>query len=150
MNCDTRLAVNLGMLELSDYDEFIFVIKNYTYTESSYVFLYRAKKEDMDKNGEIIFNIDPDVSKNIKPGAFYNLALLVNAFNPNEPSEYKKLTENGKVILEYGAHDLALPTLQPPSSPFIDVLSARIEQTDEDIIDKTNGTIIDLQLEEYL
>ena len=109
MNCDTRLAINLRLFDLSDNDEFIFVIKNYDYTDSSYAFLFRARKRDMDNNGEVIFSIDPDTSKRIKPGAFYNFALLANAFNPYEPTEYKKLTKNGKVIIEYGAHDLALP-----------------------------------------
>ena len=28
MNCDTRLAINLRMFDLSDKDEFIFAIKN--------------------------------------------------------------------------------------------------------------------------
>ena len=29
MNCDTRLAVNLSMFELGEYDEFVFAIKNF-------------------------------------------------------------------------------------------------------------------------
>ena len=33
MNCDTRLAINLGMFNLSENDEFIFAIKNYSYIE---------------------------------------------------------------------------------------------------------------------
>jgi hypothetical protein len=147
MNCDTRLAINLRMFELGEYDEFIFVIKNYNYVDSSYAFLFRARKSDMDKNGEVIFNIDPDASKNIKPGAFYNFALLANAFNPNELTEYKKLTENGKIIIEYGAHDLALPEDEPPKVPFSEILSARLEATDKPSNVKANGAIVGMRLE---
>jgi hypothetical protein len=93
MNCDTRLAINLRMFDLSDKDEFIFAIKNYDYIDSDYVYMYRARKSDIDENGEIIFKIDPDISKSIKPGAFYNFSLLVNAFNKHELTEYRKLTE---------------------------------------------------------
>lgn len=150
MNCDTRFAINLSAFDLSEYDEFIFTIKNYDYIDSSYAFLFRASKADMDHNGEVIFNIDPDASKNIKPGAFYNFALLVNAFNSNKPTEYKKLTENGKVIIEYGAQDLALPDPPQPPHPFGDILAARVELMDNadackhDII---GGALVDIKLE---
>ena len=147
MNCDTRLAINLSMFDLSEFDEFIFVIKNYDYIDSSYAFLYRARKADMDSNGEVIFNIDPDASKNIKPGAFYNFAVLLNAFNYNIPSEYKKLTDNGKVHIEYGAHDLAIPATTESNPPY-EVLSARIEETDEDVVSRASGAILDIQLKE--
>ena len=106
MNCDTRLAINLRMFNLGENDEFIFAIKNYNYIESSYVFLYRARKSDIDENGEVIFKITPSTSKNIKPGAFYNFAVLANAFDLSKETEYKKLTENGAIRLEYGAQDL--------------------------------------------
>lgn len=113
MNCDTRLAINLSMFDLGEYDEFIFAIKNYNYIDSPYVFLFRARKTDIDDNGEVLFKITPEVSKNIKPGAFYNFAVLTNAFNPKAESEYKKLTDNGNIQIEYGAHDLALPQEEP-------------------------------------
>ena len=149
MNCDTRLAINLGLFELGEYDEFIFAIKNFSYIDSSCVFLFRARKEDMDEHGEVIFNIDPDASKNLKPGAFYNFALLVNAFNPHEPAEYKKLTENGKVNIEYGAHDLALPMETPQTSTFADILDVRLEHTDEAGSGVARGAIIDMRVEEF-
>ena len=110
MNCDTRLAINLRMFDLSDKDEFIFVIKNYNYIDSPYVFIQRARKSDIDENGEIIFKITPDISKQIKPGAFYNFAALVNAFDPRTDTEYKKLTGNGNIRLEYGAQDIRVKT----------------------------------------
>lgn len=108
MNCDTRLAINLRMFDLGDNDEFIFAIKNYDYIDSGYVYLYRARKSDIDKNGEVIFKISPEVSKRIKPGAFYNFSILANAFDLREPTEYKKLTDNGVINIEYGAQDLLL------------------------------------------
>jgi hypothetical protein len=114
MNCDTRLAINLKIFDLSEYDEFIFAIKNYSYIDSPYVFLFRARKEDIDENGEVIFKITPEDSKKILPGAFYNFSVLINAFNKRAETEYKKLTENGNIIIEYGAHDLALPVEEQP------------------------------------
>lgn len=106
MNCDTRLAINLHLFDLSEKDEFIFTIKNYDYIDSPYVFLFRARKSDIDENGEVIFKITPATSKHIKPGAFYNFAVLLNAFDKQKATEYKKLTENGNIRIEYGAQDL--------------------------------------------
>jgi hypothetical protein len=116
MNCDTRLAINLKMFDLGDNDEFIFAIKNFNYIDSPYVFLFRAKKADMDEHGDVIFKITPKESKALKPGAFYNFALLVNAYDRKQQTEYKKLTDNGKIIIDYGAQDLLIqksPTFTP-------------------------------------
>ena len=150
MNCDTRLAINLRVFDLNDNDEFIFAIKNYDYIESPCVFLFRAKKSDIDENGEVIFKIDPDISKTIKPGAFYYFAMLSNAFNRNELTEYKKLTKNGSIKIEYGAHDLALPTVEEYNSPFDDIYNVRLEAVDSENISspKVNGAIIDIDLKE--
>jgi len=93
------------MFDLGDNDEFIFAIKNYDYINSGYVYLYRAKKSDIDKNGEVIFKISPEVSKQLKPGAFYNFSIRANAFSLREPTEYKKLTDNGPICIKYGAQD---------------------------------------------
>ena len=114
MNCDTRLAVNLRMFNLGENDEFIFAIKNYNHIDSPVAFLFRARQSDIDDNGEVIFKITPDESKKIKPGAFYNFSMLVGAFDRKAETEYKKLTENGNVVIEYGAHDLALPQEEQP------------------------------------
>lgn len=145
MNCDTRLAINLSMFELGDYDEFIFVIKNFNYVDSSYVFMFRATNADKDENGEVIFNIDPDASKNIKPGAFYNFALLENALDPSKITEYRKLTENGKVNIEYGAQDLALPEPELPVVPF-SVISAELEPTTEESVGALKGMLLDVEI----
>jgi hypothetical protein len=147
MNCDTRLAINLGLFELGEDDEFIFTIKNFSYKDSSYAFMYRARKSDMDEHGEIIFNIDPDASKNIKPGAFYNFTLLTNAYNPRKLSEYHKLTKDGKIIIEYGAHDLALPDEHVQTSPFSDILSAKLEPDDGIDGVSAHGTVVDMRVE---
>lgn len=149
MNCDTRLAINLRMFDLNEHDEFIFAIKNYDYIDSSYVFLFRARKADMDERGEVIFNIDPDASKHIKPGAFYNFSLLVNAYDKNKLTEYKKLTENGKINIEYGAQDLALPAPEEPIVPFSDIIAARLEPTDDAGRAVVNGAIVDMWLERH-
>ncbi len=148
MNCDTRLAVNLSLFDLGDFDEFIFTIKNYDYIDSPAVFLFRATKTDMDKNGEVIFKIDPEASKNIKQGAFYNFAVLINAFNPTELSEYKKLTENGRINIEYGAHDLALDVPNEQESIFNEVLGAYLELIDEPSVSCGTGAVVDMRLEQ--
>jgi hypothetical protein len=105
INCDTGFAVNLNRFHLNENDELIFIIKNYNYVESSYVFLHRVRVSDADVNGDIFFNIPPATSKRIKPGAFYTFAVMQNAFDSHEPTEYRKLTDNGAINLEYGAQD---------------------------------------------
>ena len=106
MNCDTRLAINLRMFNLSDNDEFIFAIKNYNYIDSDYVYLHRARKSEIcPETGEIVFKITPEVSKRIKPGAFYNFSIMANAFDLMAPTEYKKLTDNGAIHIEYSENE---------------------------------------------
>lgn len=148
MNCDTRLAINLRMFELGENDEFIFAIKNYSYIESPYVFLFRARKADIDENGEVLFKITPAASKHLKPGAFYNFAVLADAFDPKKETEYKKLTENGKINIEYGAQDLTIKT--ELSSSDISVAGVRLELLDEISSVKPNeimGQIVGMRLE---
>ena len=154
MNCDTRLAINIRLFDLGEYDEFIFAIKNYSYIDSPYAYLFRARKCDADERGEVIFKIDPDASKAIKPGAFYNFALLANYYNEFVPTEYKKLTDNGRIIIEYGAHDLALPEQESPKSPYSEILGAELEHVDSNTPSKRStidavGTILDVQLEKH-
>lgn len=153
MNCDTRLAINLDMFNLGEQDEFIFTIKNFNYIDSSYVFMYRAKKSDIDKNGEIIFKIDPDISKAIKPGAFYNFAVLLNAYDEYLPTEYRKLTENGRITIEYGAQELTIAPSVEPTPQFQEILAAHLEPVTEDIdiniaTAAAHGAILDIHLEE--
>ena len=125
MNCDTRLSINLSMFDLSDKDEFIFAIKNYNYIDSGYVYLHRARSSDIDENGEVIFKISPEVSKLIKPGAFYNFSVLANAFDLRTPTEYKKLTDNGAIHIEYGAQDILVKPAEGEAGYDID--SVRLE-----------------------
>ena len=151
MNCDTRLAINLAMFELSDKDEFIFAIKNYSYIDSGYVYLFRARKRDIDANGEVIFRITPEVSKHIKPGAFYNFAILTNAFDTKAPTEYKKLTDNGDIRIEYGAQDLLVKPADGEEGYSID--KARLEPISDETPDSepntyTSSRIAGLRLEE--
>ena len=152
INCDTRLAINLSVFDLSDKDEFIFTIKNYNYIESDYVYLYRARKSDIDENGEIIFKITPEISKRIKPGAFYNFSLLANAFDLRAPTEYKKLTDNGVIRLEYGAQDITVkPSVEDKG--YSNIESARLEPiSDENAGSELNpymsSRLVSMRLEE--
>lgn len=148
MNCDTRLAVNLRMFNLSDKDEFIFAIKNYDYIDSGYVYLYRARKSDINENGEIIFKITPRTSKRLKPGAFYNFSILANAFDPKTPTEYKKLTENGVINIEYGAQDILV---QSGIEVTEDIIAARLAPLDTTVNPDNNiqvGELLSAHLEE--
>ena len=147
MNCDTRLAINLRMFDLGENDEFIFAIKNYSYIDSPYVFLFRARKSDIDENGEVLFKITPAASKQLKPGAFYNFAILADAFDPKKETEYKKLTDNGNINIEYGAQDLEIKT-EFTSNKF-EVLGVRLELLDElsHVKPQVFGEIIGMRLE---
>ncbi len=142
MNCDTRLAINLRIFDLSEKDEFIFAIKNYNYIESPYVFLFRARKSDLDENGEVIFKIPAEASKNLKPGAFYNFGLLTNAFDRTRETEYIKLTDNGKVIIAWGAQDLLVP-VNEANQIVSQIVGARfesipLEELPEDLLPEGN------------
>lgn len=130
MNCDTRLAINLRMFDLGENDEFIFAIKNYSYIDSPYVFLFRARKDDIDENGEVIFKITPAASKHLKPGAFYNFAVLMDAFDPKKETEYKKLTDNGNINIEYGAQDLTIEPEQDEKDFACSIVGVRLELLD--------------------
>lgn len=147
MNCDTRLAINLRMFDLGENDEFIFAIKNYSYIDSPYVFLFRARKSDIDENGEVLFKITPAASKQLKPGAFYNFAILADAFDPKKETEYKKLTDNGNINIEYGAQDLEIKT-EFTSNKF-EVLGVRLELLDalSHVKPQVFGEIIGMRLE---
>jgi hypothetical protein len=152
MNCDTRLAINLRMFDLSDKDEFIFAIKNYNYIESDYVYLYRARKSDIDENGEVIFKISPEVSKRIKPGAFYNFSILANAFDLREPTEYKKLTDNGVINIEYGAQDILVKPADEEKG-YDNVESIRLEPVSDENADSVlspymSSRLVGMRLEE--
>ena len=148
MNCDTRLAINLRMFNLGENDEFIFAIKNYSYIDSPYVFLFRARTSDIDENGEVIFKITPAASKHLKPGAFYNFSVLHNAFDVTKPTEYKKLTDNGSITIEYGAQDLLV--YDEGEDPESEIISVRLEPVDHTTIPAANmhmGKIVDMWLE---
>lgn len=148
MNCDTRLAINLRMFDLGENDEFIFAIKNYSYIDSPYVFLFRARKSDIDENGEVLFKITPADSKRLKPGAFYNFAVLADVFDPKKETEYKKLTDNGNINIEYGAQDLEIKT-ELTSGKF-EVLGVRLELLDEisHVKPQVFGEIVGMRLEQ--
>ena len=149
MNCDTRLAINLRTFDLGAADEFIFAIKNYSYIDSSYVFLFRARSSDMDENGDVIFKITPAESKRLKPGAIYNFAVLRNAFDRKKDTEYKKLSDNGNVVIDYGAQDILVH--DDAYGVDSEILSVRLEPVDiaaDPEAKKFIGEIIGLHIEQ--
>ena len=148
MNCDTRLAINLSRFGLTESDEFIFAIKNYSYIDSSYVFLLRAKVSDMNNNGEILFKIPPATARRIKPGAFYNFSVLLNAFDPRKDTEYKKLTNNGNIIIDYGAQDIRV--WKEDDYQDTEVVGVHLEPTDDFSELESNmfmGEIVNMRVE---
>jgi hypothetical protein len=155
MNCDTCLAINLRMFSLSNNDELIFIIKNYNYIDSPYAFMFRAKNTDMNENGEVIFKITPAISKRLKPGAFYNFAVLLNAFDKRQETEYKKLTDNGNILLEYGAQDLLLGQEVIEEESNFEVISVRLEPTNSvDLATRSSNEhhfeVVGMRLEEFV
>lgn len=129
VNCDTYLAINLQLFDLKDTDEFLFTIKNHNYIESPPVYLRRISKSEMNDKGEVLIKINPEASRKLKPGAFYNFTMVTNALDPIKPTSHKKLTADGKIILEYGAPNLLIPT---PSGNITDeILNMRLEAADK-------------------
>jgi hypothetical protein len=140
------------MFDLGDNDEFIFAIKNYNYIDSGYVYLFRARKKDIDKNGEVIFKITPEVSKRLKPGAFYNFSILANAFDLRAPTEYKKLTDNGAIHIEYGAQDILVKPAEGEIG-YDDITGIRLEPISDESADSVlspyaSSRIVGMRVEE--
>lgn len=131
INCDTVLAINLKALELGPYDEFIFTIKNFDYAKAPYVFLFRARLSDADKNGEVIFRIPYLTSLQLKQDAFYNMSVITNAFDPKKPSIYTGITDNGKILLRYGLPDLTTKFTIDGCDEY-EIVSTRLELVDAD------------------
>jgi hypothetical protein len=136
MNCDNRLAINLDELKIGDKDEFIFAIKNYDHIDSPYAFLFRTRTDYKNKNGEVIFKISSEETKKLKPGAFYNFAILLNAYDTLKETEYRKLTSNGKVYIEYGAQDILVP-----KESMGEIVKAAATDFDYPALDRTSAFI---------
>lgn len=130
MNCDTVLAVNLHALKLGRNDEFVFAIKNYNYINSPYVYIFKAKCIDMNRDGEVIFKIPAVTSKHLKHGAFYTMAVLVDALDPKQETVYKKLTDNGKILIDYGAQNMIIG--DPDLTDDYEILSMKLERVSDD------------------
>lgn len=149
-NCDTCLAINLRALNIGDNDEFIFTLKNYNYIDSSYVFLFKARNTDVNpETGEVIFKIPPRTSKMLKPGAFYSFAVLADAYDRKLPTVYKRLTENGNILIEYGTQDMLVKTGE--SSEYLeDVVAAKLvapEAVSDQSESSKPGTLLSGRLE---
>ena len=147
LNCDTVLAINLQKFNLKATDELVFVIKNYDYIDSHYVYLFRTKYLDMDENGEVFFKITSEESKRLKPGAFYNILILSDAFNSRTETTCIKTTTNGRLRLGYGAQDLVV------KSEFFEqgyeIISSRLELVDSAGADATtlSSEVLGIRLE---
>lgn len=132
-NCDTCLAINLHAFNIGDNDEFIFALKNYDYIDASYVFLFKARNTDINpETGEVLFKVPVRASKMLKPGAFYNFAVLTNAYDRKLPTVYKRLTENGNILIEYGTQDMLVKT-GPGSEYTEEIVAARLASLDTTI-----------------
>lgn len=107
INCDTIIAVNAVQLNLTEADELIFTLKNYDYKNSSYVFIFRGSKADIDSSGNIFIRVRQAASKRLKHGAFYSLAKLSGAFDSKQTTVYEPIT-SGSLKLIYGAQDLVV------------------------------------------
>jgi hypothetical protein len=123
------------MFELGEHDEFIFAIKNFDYIGASSIVYITKTLEDLDQEtGEVLFKIGREESRNIKPGAFYNFSVRLNKTNPEKAEEYRKLTDNGRVLLEYGAPNLTVDSSQDFSdSSFINgkIVNVQLVPTEE-------------------
>lgn len=139
-NCDTCLAINLQAFNIGDNDEFIFALKNYDYIESDFIYIFKARNTDIDENGEVLFKIPARTSQMLKPGAFYNFAVLADAYDRKLPTVYKRLTDNGNILIEYGTQDMLVKTDTEYTG---DIVAARLTS-----LDTTVTTDEDLQVGE--
>ena len=127
-NCDNILAINLGLIDIDNADEIIFTLKNYDYTASPHIFIFKASKSDADENGEVIFKIPAATTKELKPGAFYNIATLINSHSISQETVYNNIVSKGKILLAYGAQDLAVNT--DLSATGYEIVDVRLERID--------------------
>lgn len=126
INCDTIIAINLKVLNLSDFDEVVFIVKNYDYIDAPYVFIFKARRADADENGEVVFKIPQRASRRLKHGAFYTISVFTNAFDTKNETIYTSLAEKGNIILKYGRQDLVLTTDEDIISDY-EIISMRLE-----------------------
>ena len=73
---------------------------------------------------------------------------MLNAFDKRKETEYKKLTDNGNIIIEYGAQDLLVPYAEGESES--EIISVRLEPVEDDMPLTANrfmGEIVGMHLE---
>lgn len=127
MNCDTILAINAADLDIQENDELIFTIKNYDYIGSPAIFLKRLRYNEINAAGEIFIKVSHDIVQYVKPGAFWNLSILKDAYDTLKPTQYGRLTDNGRVSIAYGAHDLGSQPIEPNG----EIVGIHLEPLDE-------------------
>lgn len=143
INCDTIIAVNLQLLNLDEFDEFIFTLKNYDYIDAPHIFTFRARKADADNKGEVVFKIPQRTSRHLKPGAFYTMTVLANAFDTKNETIYTSLTEKGNINLIYGMQDLVLKPDEDILSDY-DIISMRLEPMNESVSLDTTAPVAEI------
>ena len=55
--------------------------------------------------------------------------MLINAFDTKKETEYKKLTDNGNIIIEYGAQDILVRGEN--DDPESEIISVRLEPVEQ-------------------
>jgi hypothetical protein len=126
INCDTIIAINFKVLDLGEFDEVIFMLKNYDYIDAPYIYTFKARKSDADDRGEVVFKIPQVASRRLKPGAFYTLTVLTNALSTKKETIYTSLSERGNIILEYGRQDITVKPDEKLASDY-EIISMRLE-----------------------
>jgi hypothetical protein len=99
-----------------------------------------------------MFKITPEISKRIKPGAFYNFSILANAFDLRAPTEYKKLTDNGVINIEYGAQDILVKPAEGEVG-YDDIIGIKLEPVSDKNADSVlspyaSSRIVGMRVEE--
>lgn len=99
-NCDTALTLNLSCFSFAPQEQLIFVIKNHDYTEAPAEFVHRITTDELNSDKNVSFIVPKTNATNIKTGAIYTF------MTQNLEGQCSKMTPNGRVKVEYGAHQL--------------------------------------------
>lgn len=99
-NCNTALTLNLGCFSFAPQEQLIFIIKNHDYTDAPVEFLHKVVVEKINEDKNYSFEVPKEVTATIKTGAIYTFMIK------HKDGQYSKVTPNGFVKVEYGAHGI--------------------------------------------
>jgi hypothetical protein len=105
-NCDTALTLNLGCFSFAPEEQLIFIIKNHDYTDAPVEFLHTILPKDLNSDKNVSLFVPKENAAEIKTGAIYTFMIK------HKDGQYSKLTPNGTIRVEYGAHDVESPVLK--------------------------------------